>query len=77
MNVLPCIRRVGPTGDLVPARLRAVVFARIELPVLDHQLAMLAAQRRATHADRCVAGLGVPSHAVPVALVGECFIPVV
>jgi hypothetical protein len=29
------------------------------------------------HAARCVARPGVRSHAVPVALVGECSIPVV
>jgi hypothetical protein len=31
----------------------------------------------ASHAARCVARHGVRSHAVPVALVGECSIPVV
>jgi hypothetical protein len=31
----------------------------------------------ASHAARCVARQGVRSHAVPVALVGECSIPVV
>jgi hypothetical protein len=31
----------------------------------------------ASHAARCIACHGVRSHAVPVALVGECSIPVV
>jgi cytochrome c553 len=33
--------------------------------------------QRASHAARCVACHGVRSHPVPVALVGECSIPVV
>jgi hypothetical protein len=35
------------------------------------------ARSSAPHAARCVARHGVRSHAVPVALVGECSMPVV
>jgi hypothetical protein len=37
----------------------------------------LSAFLNASHAARCVARHGVRSHAAPVALVGECSIPVV
>jgi hypothetical protein len=48
--------------------------AKVGLPTTHHSSS---AFLRASRAARCVACHGVRSHAVPVALVGECCIPVV
>ena len=57
--------------ELRPATADARVVAADLLAVHAHALVS------ASHAARCVACHGVRSHPVPVALVGECSIPVV
>ena len=63
-------------GGREKRRRHKVPFQALSL-CLDPRFALAPARFSAPHAARCAACHGVRSHVVPVALVGECSMPVV
>jgi hypothetical protein len=70
-------RGIGDTGDRTVLSLRQASRRKDDDVRPAYQFPRFIAFPNASHAARCVACHGVRSHPVPVALVGECSMPVV